>query len=148
MGVVVAHPHSLAKGIGRKPGQVAGRVTDALEKLGDDRAGVSARAVEKRIGNGGQQGTEVFIAIAIENAECRSERQGKVGAGIAVCDRENVDAVQQLLLPEYAVDAGAQRYGKRISIKVLGSLVRQQSVPSRAAAGSLCRCDSAPRRPE
>ena len=69
----------------------------------------------------------MLVAVAVQNTQGRSERQRHVGARIAVRDRKDIDTVQELLLAEYAMDAGAQRYRKRVPVKVFGSVVRQGS---------------------
>ena len=125
MRVVVAELNRLAEGINRETGLLAGRITHALEELGDNRPRITPRSVEQRIGNTCQQGAEVLVAVTIQDPERGAQREGEVGARVAVCDREHVDAVEQFLLPEHAMDTGAQRCGKRIPVHVFVRFTRQ-----------------------
>ena len=53
-----------------------------------------------------------------------SEEVVSKGAGGVIRDREHVDAIEQFLLPEHAMDARAQRYRKGIAVDVLADRFR------------------------
>ena len=89
-------------------GKILSRVAQPLEELSDDCTGISPGIVEQLIGESGQKVTHLMAAGLQQCVECCAQRQAQVGTGVAIGNGKNIDSVQQLLLPDYAMNAGTQ----------------------------------------
>ena len=133
--VVAAGRDGLAERVGREARDFAGRVAHALEELRDDGAGVAARAVEQRVGNGGEQRTEVFFVRSFSTGSAGAQRQAQVRAGVAVRRPGNtLMRFSSVLLTDDAMDARRQRRAKRVAVRGILRSVTARRV-SRAATG-------------
>lgn len=66
-----------------------------------------------------QHGAQVLFTGLVQHCERRPERQAQVRAGIAVGDREYVDAIEIILLADDAVYAGNEGTRQRVAVKVI-----------------------------
>ena len=80
---------------------------EPVQELGEDRAGVAAGAVEGAVGGDAGGGAHAVGSVAPEPGRRRLERRRQVGARVGVAHREDVDAVQGLLLAHDGERAGA-----------------------------------------
>lgn len=133
MGVIRAHADSLAERVGRETCQFVCGVAHSLKELRDDRSGISPRAVEQRIGHRSQHCSKMFFGAALEYTESGTERQTEVGTGIAVRDRKNIDAIQELLLGDDTMNSRYQRLCQNIAIQIFARNVVQKVGPSLVA---------------
>ena len=66
----------------------------AMQELGEDRAGIAARAVYGVVADPRQQFADMAAAPAERAVEHAAQGRGHVVAGVAVGHREHIDAVQ------------------------------------------------------
>jgi len=124
-----ARGHSLAEGMNREPRRVAGGVTHALEELRHDRPGIPPRTIQQGVGRCGQHLAKMWIGLIPEHAESGSEGQAQVRACVAVRNRENIDAIEILLLPDNAVNSRHQRLRQGVPVDVPQSDIVQKVKP-------------------
>ena len=101
--------HTVREVGGAQVTQVPELVAHAEEELRQDRAGVAACAVERRIGHARERLAGVTVREALKRAEYRAHRECEVGARVAVGNGEHVDLVQVLLARQQPQDAGLER---------------------------------------
>ena len=80
-----------------------------MKVLRHDGAGITPRAVQRRIGHVIHQVVDAVVGRRGCRVQDGLEREGHVGAGIAVRNGKNVDAVQVFAALEQVRDAGRQR---------------------------------------
>ena len=104
---------------------------EAVQKLGEDRPGVAAGAVEGAVGGCPGGVADGVGSLAPQPRGRRPQRRRQVGAGVRVTDREDVDAVQALLLAHHGERARAhhaREHGPTQLRRVVGALAH---VPAR-----------------
>jgi hypothetical protein len=109
-----------------------------MQKLGQDRPRIAPRPVERGVRDDFQQSPGVLLALRQGGAH-GSQRDGEVGAGIAVRDRKHINAIEMFRIGDDAGDAGQQSARKPLSVKV--SDAGRRDGPSLATAGSACPGD-------
>ena len=87
----------------------ADRLGETVEELREDRARVAARAVERRVGGDASGLSDGDSGRHGQRRGGGPQGGGEVGAGVGVRNREDVDAVERLLLAYDRQRAGAQR---------------------------------------
>lgn len=118
MGVFRAHGDGLAECVGCEAGSFARGIAHPLKELRDDRAGISASAVQQRVSHRSQHCSKMFFGGFLEYTESGTERKTEIGTGIAIRDREDIDAIQELLLRDDTMDSRYQRLRQNIAIDV------------------------------
>ena len=106
-----------------------------MEELGEDRPGVAAGAVEGAVGGDAGGDADGVGSRAPEPGRRRLERRRQVGARVGVAHREDVDAVQRLLLAHHGERARAHDARERLAaqprrvVDRLGHLPRLSTQP-------------------
>ncbi len=149
MGIVAAAIDRLCESRRGEAGKVLGRIADALEELRDDGAGVSPRAIEQDVREVGQEFAKTVAAGFGEHVQHCAQRDAQVGAGVTVRNREDIDAVEHLLLVLDPVDSRHEPRRQLLGVKrETCSLTGSQKGPLiRETTGSGCRGNRARRRP-
>ncbi|MCX7041349.1 MAG: hypothetical protein NT117_01390 [Gammaproteobacteria bacterium] len=95
-------------GVGLDGGPVADALGDAGEELGQDRAGISARAIDGVFADPAHQLAGPGRAPAERAGQHAAQGEGKVAARIAVGHREDVDLVEDIAVGDDPAGAGDQ----------------------------------------
>ena len=112
-GAVGAVAHRRGQGCGVQRRLCAGVLGHAMQKLGEDRPGIAARAVDRIVADPLQQLTDMAAAAAQCAVEHAAKGEGEVVARIAVGDREDVDFVQTVAGGDHPTGARDQRTAQR-----------------------------------
>jgi len=95
-GRIRAAPDRGGQRLGIQRRGIAGVLGHAIQELRHDRAGIAARAVDRVVADVYQQLADMPAAPAQRALQYAAQGGGKIAAGIAIGDREHVDAVQFL----------------------------------------------------
>jgi hypothetical protein len=111
--------------------------------VGHDQAAVALGAEDARLGRGACHRTDLAVALATQRRRDGRQRQGHVGAGVAVGDREDVDAVYVIAGVANPVGATDDHLAEAASVEVGDRHLRNpQVIPYRIIHRSQgCRLD-------
>jgi hypothetical protein len=84
------------------------RLTDAREKLRQNRPGIAARAINGRIRHRPHQGTHGMAASAQAGAHHRVQRKRKIASSIPIGHRKDIDPIQPFATVDHSTHAGYQ----------------------------------------
>ena len=112
---------------------------EAVQELGEDRAGVAARAVEGAVGGGARQRADTDGRGAPEARGRCPEGRREVGPGVGVAHREHVHAVQCLLLAHDGEGPGADHAREHRTVEPVDHDHHAPGLGLRSDAASLPR---------
>lgn len=87
---------------------MTGTIAESKQELREDRPGIAARAIERRIGRAYQQTARVRFWLTIEGAQHCRQCHRHVGPGVAIGDGKHVDLVDVIGFFEQPIDARTQ----------------------------------------
>ena len=90
----------------------ADRRRQAVQELGDDGARVAAGAVQGGVRRHPRGGAHLLGRVVAQPGGGRAQRGRQIEAGVGVAHREDVDAVERLLLARHCQRAGTHDLGE------------------------------------